>query len=127
MGANHRPGRQRPRRGTAAAPSGRIVLSPGMVRSVKPVDEGAGFTEENGEEPPFDAEDYEEEDAEGDDADDKHYEDDDDADGDSEAEDSSERSETGEQEDEPSAVASKDENGPPHKAPSPRHLKSKSA
>ncbi len=106
-------------------PSGRIVLSPGMVRSVKPVDDEQ--TEENGEEPPFDAEDYEEEDAEGDDADDEHYEDDDDADGDSEAEDSSERSETGEQEDEPSAVASKDENGPPHKAPSPRHLKSKSA
>ena len=152
MGANHRP-----RRGGAAATespppprSGKIVMSPGMVRTVKPVDDeedeedfieenadeqGEEDVEEDEEEPPFDVDDSAEEENEEDEGDDESYEDEEDtADDDSEAEDSSEEDEDEiEEEDESeedeaaSAVESDGEDRPPRKRPSSRRWKAESA
>ncbi|MFZ1935776.1 MAG: DNA translocase FtsK [Thermoguttaceae bacterium] len=118
---------------TESPPSGKIVMSPGMVRTVKPVDDEdeENFVEADGdndveaveEEPPFDVEDDEEEAVEADEADDEHYEDEEDAGEDSDIEDSSE-----EEEDEPAlADRSDDKHDPPGNRPSTRRWKAESA
>ncbi len=126
--------------------SGKIVMSPGTVRTVKPVDDEEDFVEEDAEEqeeenveeddeePPFDVDDSEEEEVEEDEGGDESYEDEDDADDDSEAEDSSDEEEDEiEEEDESeedeaaSAAESDGEDHAPAKRPSTRRWKAESA
>jgi DNA segregation ATPase FtsK/SpoIIIE, S-DNA-T family len=126
--------------------SGKIVMSPGMVRTVKPVDDELdegnlaqdgedadekieADVDEDDEEPPFDVDDSEEE-FEEDEADDEHYDEEEPDEG-SNAEDSSEgeEAESDEANEAPIATKSDDENHPSRKRPSPptRRWKAESA
>jgi S-DNA-T family DNA segregation ATPase FtsK/SpoIIIE len=115
--------------------SGKIVMSPGMVRTVKPVDDGdEGFAEEDVdedveediEEPPFDVDDSEKAEVDEDEGDDEHYEDDENSERESAVEDVSEEDEA----DQNKAVLvddSEDEDHRPRKHPSTRRWKAESA
>jgi DNA segregation ATPase FtsK/SpoIIIE, S-DNA-T family len=111
-----------------SARSGKILMSPGAIRTVKPVDgeedEGdfvddeAEDAEDDEEEAPFDVDDSEEEDVEEDEADDEQYADEEDADDGSDAEDSTEEED-----------ADEEAEGPPHQesAKSPRRPSKRSS